>query len=456
MRIVIFGTGKIYQECKENLNNDDEIIAFLDNSADKWGKKLDGVLIYKPQELKKIKYDKIVLMSKYASDMKNQLIQYGYSENEIMHCDEYFNLKADKQYFSYLALPSDKNIKKHCAIICKTLGYHGGAIAAFYTALALKDCGIKTDIITETADAGMISEINKNEISVIVVPTISMIKWEELQWLEKYDYIIVNTMPMILCAMEIAKYRNVIMWLHESDNIYEYMNYWRKDIIRGIDNINIKIYAVSNVAKRNFCNWITDCQIGILPCGIPNVEYFPQNNKKLIFATIGSIHPIKGQDILVEAIKQLPRYLLSQVEFWIIGKASDADFYDNLCQKSKKVSCIKILGEIENQKMNSIYSRTDIVIIPSRKETLSLVAIEAMQAGNVCIVSDSAGIAEYIEHGKNGLLFKSEATDKLTETIQWCIENKTKIEKIKENAKDVYKRNFSMEILKRNLKQILQ
>lgn len=455
MRIVIFGTGKLYQEFKVQLSNSDEIIAFLDNSEDKWGKKLDGVIVCNPQEVRKLEYDKIVLMSKYALDMKLQLIQYGCCEKKIMHCEEYYNLKKDKKCYFYPASRSYENGKKRCAIICKSLGYHGGAIAAFYCALALQECGITTDIVAEDGNSSMISEINKNEISVIIAPAISMEKWEEMQWLEKYDYVIVNTMPMILSAIEIAKYRTVIMWLHDSDNIYEYMNYWRDEIMQGINNEKLKICAVSKIAKNNFCQWIKNYPIDILPCGVPDDECTNSSNSKLIFSTIGSIHPIKGQDIMLQAIKKLPSYLLEQAEFWIIGKGTDEVFYQNIAESARNIACVKIIGEVEKEELNKLYSKMDIVVVPSRKETMSLVAIEAMLHGKLCIVSEAAGISEYLTDGENGLRFTSEDVDNLAKKIRWCIENTECMLQMKANARAIYEQYFSMSIFKKNLLHIL-
>lgn len=455
MRIVIFGTGMLYKKFKKKINSKDEIIAFLDNDEEKWGKELDGVTIYRPQDINCLSYDEIVLVSKYAKQMKQQLIELGCCEKRIIHCDEYYGKNNFEESIYYAAnLPSLMD-KKRCAIICNSLGYHGGAVTALYCALALQECNILVDIVAEDANPCMIAEMNRKGISVVICPNISMAKWHSINWLKEYDYVIVNTMPMILCALEIAKYRSVVMWLHDSDNIYEYMVYWRDNIIQGVKSKNLKICAVSNVAKNNFCKWITDCHIEILPCGIPDEEYAFNCNSKLIFATIGSIHPIKGQDVLLQSIKKLPSHILEQAEFWIIGKETDSEFFQNVVKVEKEISCVKIMGEIEKEKLNALYSKMDVVVIPSRKETMSLVAIEAMLHGKFCIVSDAAGIAEYIDNGKDGLIFSSEDANALAQKIQWCIENKESMVQLKVNARATYEKYFSMNTFKKNLLRLL-
>ena len=75
MRILIFGTGCIYQKMKRYLSKDDEIVAFLDNNQKLWGSKIDNRTIYSPINVLKFHFNKIVLMSDYAYEMKIQLLE---------------------------------------------------------------------------------------------------------------------------------------------------------------------------------------------------------------------------------------------------------------------------------------------------------------------------------------------------------------------------------------------
>lgn len=456
MRIVIFGTGQVYREKKKDLSKDDEIIALLDNNPDKWETKIDDIIVYNPKTIRNLEYDKIILMSKYASYMKKQLLEYGCSKDKIMHLEDYFYLRKKNIIEDYKIFSNEKEYQSTCAIICKSLGYHGGAISAYYCALALQRSGIETTIIAETGDTNIISEMNKDGISVILSSAVSRSQWKLIYWLNKYDYIIVSTIPMILCALEISKYRRVIMWLHDSDSVYEYMDYWHDKIVKEIDSKNLEIYAVSKVAKNNFYKWLTKCKIGILPCGVPKEIHKDSEHTKLIMAIIGSIHPIKGQDILIDTLKQFPELKGDGVEYWIVGKEEDTEYSKKIQKEIQTLSNVIILGEIKKEKMNSLYTKIDIALIPSREETMSLVAIEAMQHGKVCIVSDITGIAEYIKDGENGFVFESENREIFASKIHWCIKNKRAIKSMGEKSLLIYEKYFSMESFEKNLIHILQ
>ena len=65
MRILIFGTGKVYERYKGKLRDDIIIVGFLDNDKGKQGKYFEGKKIYSPQEAVGLEYDFIFLMIKY-------------------------------------------------------------------------------------------------------------------------------------------------------------------------------------------------------------------------------------------------------------------------------------------------------------------------------------------------------------------------------------------------------
>ena len=173
-------------------------------------------------------------------------------------------------------------------------------------------------------------------------------------------------------------------------------------------------------------------------------------------AIIGSIHPIKGQDILIDTLKQFPELKGDGVEYWIVGKEEDTEYSKKIQKEIQTLSNVIILGEIKKEKMNSLYTKIDIALIPSREETMSLVAIEAMQHGKVCIVSDITGIAEYIKDGENGFVFESENREIFASKIHWCIKNKRAIKSMGEKSLLIYEKYFSMESFEKNLIHILQ
>ena len=73
-RVIVFGTGKRYENNKSIVNRYANIIGFIDNNPDLWGKTKDSIVIYKPEDIFTLCYDCVVLEAVRAKEMKEQLL----------------------------------------------------------------------------------------------------------------------------------------------------------------------------------------------------------------------------------------------------------------------------------------------------------------------------------------------------------------------------------------------
>lgn len=97
--VVIFGTGSTSERLIENLNDNVNIVCYLDNNSLKWGKYFNKHIILNPDEINKIKYDYIIIASQFSSDIFKQLVSNNVCENKIF---EYLNfLNAINSPFEY-------------------------------------------------------------------------------------------------------------------------------------------------------------------------------------------------------------------------------------------------------------------------------------------------------------------------------------------------------------------
>ena len=72
MRYLLFGTGDCYERYKRWFCKN-EIVALIDNSVDKQGKKLDGYEVISPAEGIQREFDAVIILSFYVRDMRAQL-----------------------------------------------------------------------------------------------------------------------------------------------------------------------------------------------------------------------------------------------------------------------------------------------------------------------------------------------------------------------------------------------
>ena len=128
-----------------------------------------------------------------------------------------------------------------------------------------------------------------------------------------------------------------------------------------------------------------------------------------------------------------------------IGEATKNKGHKYLIEASKNFPDIK-LNIISGVPNASIYLKNfDIFVLPSLKEGLPYVILEAGLAGLTVIASNVGGIPEIIENEKDGLLVPSANSKELAAAIKKLVENKVLRENLAKNLHEKIKKEFSLE-----------
>jgi len=128
-------------------------------------------------------------------------------------------------------------------------------------------------------------------------------------------------------------------------------------------------------------------------------QYLIHDDDRII-SVIGKLHENKGQSIAIRALKALPPNLGARL--FLIGDGPERTRLERL------VSVLSLgprVSFIPSQtRLQEFYALSDIVVVPSHREALSYVCLEALGQGRPVIASNTGGIPEIIEHGTTGLL----------------------------------------------------
>lgn len=460
-RIVIFGTGKVYDQWKNRIKKDMDIIAFLDNNIEKIGTALDNIPIYHPCEINHLTYDYIFILSIYFTDMKNQLLDMGVSNNviyDIERLEELCVCEETKVYGDYF---ESKDSKKNILIFSHALISTGAQNVLFYMLKILRKNNYAVTVISKTD--GMLRE-RLLQMGVTVVVGRNIINEEELfnQWIKWSDYVLVNTMWLYYAVDKLSSNNvKVIWWIHE----YGAIHYVGKKVVANIIHRNmVKTYVVSPLLARTIGSDCNRDNLDVLLFGIPEYENISMESdfslctktgkeKKVIFAIIAEMDIIKGQDIFIEAVKNISCECRKRAEFWIIGRGKLPQQYLDIVDNVEE---IKILGEIDNRRMKEVYYSIDVVVSCSREDSMSVVAIEGMMNEKLVIVSDAMGIADYITDGQTGFITPCEDVEALTNKIMWVMDNQDEAVKIGKASRKVYDDYFSMEEFEKNVLKVFK
>ncbi len=132
---------------------------------------------------------------------------------------------------------------------------------------------------------------------------------------------------------------------------------------------------------------------------------------------VGRCERIKGQAVLIDAVKGLPSEVRVQVSF--IGPAWDQSEYGRAClAKLQSDPRFAPPRRVPHHQMPQVLAEADALVVPSLwLETGPLVVLEAFAAGLPVLGSNLGGIAELVRHEQTGLLFEPGSAAQLRDSI---------------------------------------
>lgn len=134
-----------------------------------------------------------------------------------------------------------------------------------------------------------------------------------------------------------------------------------------------------------------------------------KENKKII--CIGRFQKIKGQDILIRAYKYISQ-IIPDVELHFFGgnmtvNREDDRFYNDVREFALRNEMRKVFFHGFNAHVRDFMGDFDLLCIPSRYESFSIVLLEGLNRGMKIIAPNIGGPQYIIKNGENGILFEA-------------------------------------------------
>ena len=178
---------------------------------------------------------------------------------------------------------------------------------------------------------------------------------------------------------------------------------------------------------------------------------------------VGRIEPRKSIELIIKALAILN---LTSNNFMVslVGDTSMNRVYwnkiTNLIDKRNLSSQIKILGEIDNQKLPAILQEHDILLFSSDErnfpmtEGLPNVILEGMANGLAIIATKVAGVPEILKEN-NGFLVDSEP-EIFAEKIKYLMDNKEVLIQMKKTNIETIRKNHNIENVSKKYLKIFE
>jgi glycosyltransferase involved in cell wall biosynthesis len=157
---------------------------------------------------------------------------------------------------------------------------------------------------------------------------------------------------------------------------------------------------------------------------------------------VGRLVPEKGCHLLLEAWGRLPAAIRSR---WQLVIAGDAGFTPGYVQQLKAAAPegTVFLGYVHGPILEELYTNTDLVVLPSTLEGLSITLLEGMSWGRCCLVSDIPPNVEAA--GGHAALFASGEAEALRASLAALLPDRERRGALGAAAADHARRTYSWE-----------
>lgn len=242
----------------------------------------------------------------------------------------------------------------------------------------------------------------------------------------------------------------LIVSVHGSDIVLIRKPYFRhigRHILRAID-----ICTVNSTATRDLLLDVlrSNKEPKIIPMGVDINLFKPfsrhpygnNSEKSPVILTVGRLDKNKGFNYIIDAMPKLIRKFPGTK----LVIAGDGPEKDNLLTQIKSLHLeqnVCLVGAVRNKDLPKFYNTADLFVLPSLKEGLGVVLLEAMACGTPVIGSNVGGITDIIKDNENGLLTKPKDPTDIANKITQLLSNEKLRRKLSENGLKTVKERFS-------------
>jgi glycosyltransferase involved in cell wall biosynthesis len=197
---------------------------------------------------------------------------------------------------------------------------------------------------------------------------------------------------------------------------------------------NLYVNTITKSLSRHFTAWHVlnskDMQllkkwgvpkVYLIPIGIDTNRFRPKESEetrarfRVLF--VGRLVPQKGVDTFCESIRIINQdtVLARKLEFTVVGSGPMAFMVRHI---SSQYENVHYFNSVSDEYLPEIYRSSDILVMPSRRETFGIVALEAQGSGLPVIATNIPGPADILVPGVTAKLIHPNDPTQLTFAVR--------------------------------------
>lgn len=285
---------------------------------------------------------------------------------------------------------------------------------------------------------------------------------------KRIDFIIIDGTSVLLPFCITLKLFNVPIMMDIRDFpeykrrplLFDVSLYLSKYVVDGLTTITPEL---REILRKNY--GIINKKIGIWSSGV-SIEKFIESStdnnfsnqkesKKFVLMHHGFYKGLpRGVENLIKSLVELDASLKKIIMLKIVGiPLEDQRYYLHLCEELKIDEQVKIIPEIEYNKIPSYIQSSDVGIIPlsTNKKcwqvSVPLKTLEYLAMGKPIIATNIPFHKRLFEKGNCGVLIDTNDSKVLSEAITYLYKNREKLETMGKTGRDIVKSYYTWDII---------
>ena len=343
-------------------------------------------------------------------------------------------------------------------LVCHELTYTGAPHSMLRVCRIIKNLGYYVEVWTpEYGEFG--KEFTNIGVLVRLVHQTDIGKSKYVGMIKAFDMAILNTIFTDGYARVIGKYIPAAWFIREATNIPKCCENSKERLYTLMSYNNL--YCVSEYAAdfiRQYNKNVKVINNCVEDYSLKKVER--DDSKTVRFIQLGTVEQRKGYDVLLDAFESMPEEYQNRAELYFAGQCRQADIYIDfwkvILSRAKRNSRIKYMGEIKNvdEKIATL-SQMDVVVVASRDESCSLVALEGAMMSKALVVTKNVG-AKYMVTPDNGCIVETGSVKALRETMMELIDNRDRLNAMGEKSRQIYEQYACIEKHTKDIKAMIE
>jgi colanic acid/amylovoran biosynthesis glycosyltransferase len=191
------------------------------------------------------------------------------------------------------------------------------------------------------------------------------------------------------------------------------------DVVDGIHCVSAEIAQVA------IANGAPPGKVVVIVPGVdtryfatPRPEPSEQEDRPVRIVSSGRLHWLKGYEYALMAVHRLRQRGLS-VTYTIAGRDEGGGDAMRLAIRDLGLqSEVSLLGHLDRSRLRSVLAESDIFLMSSVSEGLSIAVLEAMAAGLPAVVTDAGGLPEAVRDGEHGFVVPKRDPDAMARALE--------------------------------------